>query len=91
MQRYILIWKKTVTLNSSICSVYHGNEQAGTESGQRAAVLAGKEDRMIENEYRHNGKFRAYVDKYCIANGVTVEQALKHELVRQVFISYTDV
>ena len=58
-------------------------------------ICASKADtskaQMIENEYRHNSKFRAYVDKYCIANGVTVEQALKHELVRQVFLMHTEV
>ena len=58
-------------------------------------ICASKADtskaQMIENEYRHNSKFHAYVDKYCTANGVTVEQALKHELVRQVFLMHTEV
>lgn len=70
---------------------YITGKQARADLAQRAAVLARKEDQMIKNEYRHNSKFRAYVDKYCIAQGITVEQALKHELIRKVFLSYTDV
>lgn len=46
---------------------------------------------MIENEYRHNKKFREYVDRYCIEKGITVEQALKEEAVRGEFWRYTEV
>lgn len=45
---------------------------------------------MLENEYRHNKKFREYVDKYCKNMKVTVEETLQHEIVRQVFLMYTD-
>lgn len=46
---------------------------------------------MLENEYRYNPRFREYVDKYCKAYGYTVDEALTHEVVRQVFLSYTEV
>lgn len=46
---------------------------------------------MIENEYRHNAAFRRYVDKYCEKYGITVAEALKHEIVRQVWLQYTEV
>lgn len=46
---------------------------------------------MIRNEYVHNKKFRDYVDKYAKNHGITVDEALEHDLVRQVFLMYTDV
>lgn len=46
---------------------------------------------MIENEYKHNQKFREYVDKYCAEYKITVDEALKHEVVRQVYLYYTEV
>ncbi|WP_286080654.1 hypothetical protein [Parablautia intestinalis] len=46
---------------------------------------------MIENEYRHNKRFREYVEKYCSTHGCTVDEALKHEVVRQACLYYTDV
>ena len=46
---------------------------------------------MMRNEYRHNKKFRDYVDKYCKSRNITVEEALQHELVRQVYLYYTEV
>lgn len=45
----------------------------------------------LKNEYRHNNKFRRYVDNYAKNNHVTVEESLKHELVRQVYLYYTEV
>lgn len=45
----------------------------------------------VHNEYKFNQKFREYVDKYCNTYGCTVEEALQHELVRQVCLMYTDV
>lgn len=47
--------------------------------------------RNLHNEYIHNSKFRAYVDKYCTAHDITVEEALQHEIVRQVYLYYTEV
>lgn len=46
---------------------------------------------LLKNEYRHNKKFRQYVDKYCAQRKITVDEALKHEIVRQVYLSYTEV
>ncbi len=46
---------------------------------------------VLENEYRHNKKFSIYVDKYCKGRNITVKEALTHELVRQVYLSYTEV
>lgn len=44
-----------------------------------------------KNEYQFNRAFREYVDKYCKTYGVSVEEALKHELVKEVGRYYTEV
>lgn len=46
---------------------------------------------MMHNEYRRNKQFRDYVDKYCKSRVITVEEALQHELVKQVYLHYTEV
>lgn len=46
---------------------------------------------MIENEYRHNAAFRRYVDRYCEKHEITVEEALKHQTVKDVFHYYREV
>lgn len=46
---------------------------------------------MVENEYRHNIRFRHFVDRYCDENGLTVEQALKRDEVKRMFRYYTDL
>lgn len=46
---------------------------------------------MIKNEYRHNVQFRAYVDGYCKEHGVTTEEALERNEVKQAFWHYTEV
>lgn len=46
---------------------------------------------MIHNEYKYNKSFRDYVDKYCKTYRVTVEEALKHAVVRQAYLYYTEV
>ena len=46
--------------------------------------------RNLRNEYRHNSKFRAYVDKYCTAHDITVEEALQHEIVKRVAAQYRE-
>lgn len=48
-------------------------------------------ERNLYNEYRHNSKFRIYADKYCAQRGITLSEALKHELIRQVYLYYTEV
>ena len=44
----------------------------------------------LRNEYRHNSKFRAYVDKYCKMHDITVEEALEHEIVKSVASKYSE-
>lgn len=34
--------------------------------------------------YRTNEHFREIVDKYCVTHGVTVEEALKHAIIKQI-------
>ena len=48
-------------------------------------------DGVICNEYKHNQKFRDYVDKYSKHHRISVEEALKNEMVRQVYLHYTEV
>lgn len=50
-----------------------------------------EESYVIEKEYRFNANFRRYVDRYAENRGITVEEALKHEIVRQKFLMYTEV
>lgn len=45
----------------------------------------------LENEYRYNPDFREYVDKYCKCYNLTVEEALRQEIVKQVHLYYTEV
>lgn len=45
----------------------------------------------MKNEYRYNRRFRQYVDKYCVHHGISVEEALTHELVRKAYLQYTEV
>ena len=52
---------------------------------------AGMTDENIKNEYRFNSRFRKYVDRYCAQHKIPVSEALRHEIVRQVCMSYTEV
>ena len=38
--------------------------------------------------YESNSKFRDYVDKYSRDHRITVEEALTHAMVRQVYLYY---
>ena len=40
--------------------------------------------------YDRNADFKSYVDRYCKQNGVTVDEALEHELVKQVAAQYRE-
>ena len=40
--------------------------------------------------YNHNEDFKMYVDRYCNQYGLTVEEALEHELVKQVVAQYRE-
>lgn len=59
-----------------------GNADDGGKDGGR---------KMIYNDYMYNRRFREYVDKYCQKHGCTADEALTHELVRQVHRYYTEV
>lgn len=48
-------------------------------------------ERNLRNEYRHNSQFRRYVDKYCENHGITVDEAVNHELIKQAYLYYTEV
>lgn len=40
--------------------------------------------------YNSNADFKRYVDRYCKQYGVTVDEALEHELVKQVAAQYRE-
>ena len=48
------------------------------------------QERMM-NEYRFNTKFREYVDKYCKKHEITIDEAMEHKLIRQVYLDYTEI
>ena len=41
--------------------------------------------------YDRNADFKMYVDRYCNQYGLSVDEALEHEIVRQVYLYYTEV
>lgn len=43
----------------------------------------------MEEFYNNNSDFKRYVDKYCKQYGYTVEEALQHEIIRQVYLQYS--
>ena len=43
------------------------------------------------NEYRFNTKFREYVDKYCNKHKISLAAAMEHQIIRQVYLVYTEV
>lgn len=46
---------------------------------------------LVENEYNYNSNFRKYVDEYCKSNNCTLENALKNEQIKRIFLKYTEV
>lgn len=36
--------------------------------------------------YKENAAFKEYVDKYCLKHRISVNEALTHEVVKQVFL-----
>ena len=40
--------------------------------------------------YNHNEDFKRYVDSYCKQYGLTVDEALEHEIVKQVAAQYRE-
>ena len=47
--------------------------------------------RNLENEYLYNPDFREYVDKYCKRYNLTVDEAFRQEIVKQVYLYYAEV
>lgn len=43
----------------------------------------------MEEFYNNNSDFKRYVDKYCKQYGLSVEEALQHEIVKQVYLQYS--
>lgn len=44
----------------------------------------------MEDYYNTNPDFKRYVDRHCTQYGCTVEEALREELVRQVYLYYKE-
>ena len=40
--------------------------------------------------YDRNADFKMYVDRYCKQYGLTVDEALEHEIVKQVAAKYKE-
>lgn len=43
----------------------------------------------MKDYYNNNPDFKAFVDKYCKKHCITVDEALQHEIVRQVYLEYS--
>lgn len=53
----------------------------------------GKTTALLQNEYDNNRRFKRYVDRYRQVHnltGITVDEALKHEIVKQVCLEYKE-
>lgn len=46
---------------------------------------------LMRNEYQYNSNFRKYVDEYCNRNKCTIEDAFNNEIIRRMFLRYTEV
>lgn len=47
---------------------------------------------LAYKEYRHNPKYREYVDKYCRTRGLDLDEAIQHHLVQvEAFNHYSDL
>lgn len=44
----------------------------------------------IKEFYETNQNFKFYVDRYCNQYRLSVDEALRHELVRQVYLMYVE-
>lgn len=44
----------------------------------------------IKEFYETNQNFKLYVDRYCQTYRLSVDEALEHELVRQVYLMYVE-
>lgn len=44
----------------------------------------------IKEFYETNQNFKLYVDRYCQTYRLSVDEALEHELLRQVYLMYVE-
>lgn len=44
----------------------------------------------MEEFYNISADFKLYVDKYCNKTGCTVEEAMKHEVIKGVYEQYKE-
>jgi hypothetical protein len=47
-------------------------------------------DENIQDLYENNNDFKRYVDRYCRTYGLSVEDALEHNLVQEVGKQYQE-
>ena len=40
--------------------------------------------------YKENAAFKQYVDKYCKKHRISVNEALTHEIIKQVYLQYKE-
>lgn len=45
---------------------------------------------LVYREYRTNHVFKRYVDRYCCSRGITVNEALRHKLVKETAQQYIE-
>lgn len=54
--------------------------------------MEAQKEALVYKEYRHNPKYRGYVDRYCHMHGIGLEEAMKHHLVQvEAFNYYRDL
>ena len=44
----------------------------------------------MKEYYNSNMDFKAYVDRYCVKDKYTVEEALKHKIIEEVYKQYKE-
>ena len=83
---------EAVHKNAEVAEILHKEAQKAFEKiypDLDFQTIFGK-NYLTENErvYERNGRFRLYVDRYCESRGITVEEALRHDLVKAVREEY---
>ena len=47
---------------------------------------------LAYKEYKHNPKYREYVDKYCHMHGLDLDEAIQHHIVQvEAYNYYSDL
>lgn len=83
---------EAVHKNAEVAELLHKEAQKAFErtySDLDFQKIFGK-NYLTENEraYERNGRFRLYVDRYCESRGITIDEALRHDLVEAVREEY---